>query len=89
MEITETLAKVRELAAALTPVADMAVLLGLSEFELRTILADDNEVSRAYRLERAKAALAVRKRDIELAEAGSPSACAAVAGYYAKLIADD
>lgn len=85
-----TITRVRELTAALTPVADMAILLGIPEFELRTILTDpDNEVSRAYRYERAKVALAIRQRNIDLANAGSPSACDAVADYLTKMLVDD
>ncbi len=75
---------------ALTPISDMAVLMGVPDSYLRTVLLDpDNEITQVYRLTKAQTALAIRKRDIELAEAGSPTAAVAVAAYLKQMTQDE
>lgn len=86
--------KMRKLVGALTPVADMAVLLDMPEGELRDELADPlSPAGKAYRRARAEAALQMRLRDIAFAsDPESPARTAAaanVAAYYAQMTADE
>ena len=78
--------KVRELAAALTTIQDMAVLLGVSEFELREWLHQDRLNENIYRRTLAEIALEIRQRYIELAAAGSPTAAEQVDKYLQQII---
>ncbi len=90
MNKEETLLRVKELSEALTPISDMAILMGVLESELRTVLLDpDNEITKVYRETKAQMALAIRRRDIELAEAGSPTAAVSVASYLKQMTQDE
>lgn len=81
---------VSELASCFTPVTDIAILLDVSELELRTAIADkESPVSKAYHRAKAEAALSIRRRDISLAEAGSPTAADAVREHMLRMEADD
>lgn len=74
----------------LTPIADMAVLLDMHESDLRDILSSaDDDIAKAYRRTKAEVALSVRKRDIEMAAAGSPTAAVTVSNHLAKLLNDE
>lgn len=78
--------RVESLVAQLTPVPDMALLIGISERELRDHLDDlRSPVATAYRSAKARVALKLRLRDIELAEAGSPTAAAEVAAHFRRM----
>ena len=85
----DLLNQIKELAEALTPITEIGVLLELNERELRDdINTIDNPARKAYYTGFAKTALEVRKRNIELSKAGSPSADEAVRGYINKLMRD-
>lgn len=78
--------KIEELAKALTPVPDMAILLGIPESELRMTLSDPcSDVSKAFHKTIAEVALRIRQRDIDLADAGSPTAAEAVSHHLTKM----
>lgn len=74
----------------LTPIGEMALLMGVDERELRDEIDDPlSAASVAYRRAKAQVALAMRQEDIELAKAGSPTAAEAVAAHYRKMIMDE
>ncbi len=88
MEIN--LKELDHLTRNLTPVSDMALLLGVSEVRLRPLLNDlGTPEGQVYRRARAETALRIRKRSIELADAGSPTAAAAVEGYLQAMLMDE
>lgn len=70
------------LVKALTPIADIAVLMDVDETDLRDAIEDPNqEISKVFRRIRAQTTLEMRERNIENMEAGSPSATERVAEY--------
>lgn len=80
----------KELTQALTPVGDIALLLDIPEGELRRELANPkSEIYKAYYTTKAEVALEIRRRDIQLAEDGSPSAADKVAEYLRKMNIDE
>lgn len=82
--------QIRELVAALTPISDIAVLLGMNERELREAIDDyDNPISVAYRKAKAEAALEIRKVNIALAQEGDKEAAEAVANYFLTMTQDE
>lgn len=90
MDRQELKSKVVELTKQLTPICDMAVLLGMAESDLRNELAvPASDVCVAYRRARAEVALEIRQRDIDMAAAGSPTAAENVSHHLAKLLQDD
>lgn len=79
-----------EYTRMLTPIADMAVLLDMPESDLRTLLSNpDDDIAKAFRRTKAEVALDIRKRDIEMAAAGSPTAAVTVSNHLAKILSDD
>ena len=81
---------ISELAVSLTPVSDIAVLLGLDEFDLRETLSDHTHpASVAYRRGKAETRLRLRRNELELAEAGSPLAVAMVKSYMEDMDNDE
>lgn len=77
------------LVRALTPIADIAVLMNVDEVILRDNIEDPNTpVSKAFRRIRAKTALEIRERNIEYMEAGSPSATEKVSEYLKQAFLD-
>lgn len=86
----ERAARIAELTRLLTPVADMALLMDMPERELRELLARPASPERLAGLRaKAEATLSMRQRDIELANAGSPTAAANVSRYLAQMLADE
>lgn len=82
--------QIRELVAALTPISDMAVLLGMNERDLREAIDDcENPISVAYRKAKAEAALEIRKATIALAKEGDKEAAEAVANYFLTMTKDE
>ena len=70
------------LVKALTPIADIAVLMDVDETTLRDAIEDPNqEISKVFRRIRAETTLEMRERHIEYMESGSPSATERVAEY--------
>lgn len=77
------------LVRALTPIADIAVLMNVDEVILRDNIEDPNTpVSKAFRRIRAQTALEIRERNIEDMEAGSPSATEKVSEYLKQAFLD-
>lgn len=82
--------QIRELVAALTPISDMAVLLGMNERDLREAIDDyANPISVAYRKAKAEVALEMRKATIALANEGDKDAAEAVANFYFTTLRDE
>lgn len=82
--------QIRELVAALTPISDMAVLLGMNERDLREAIDDcDNPISLAYRKAKAEIALELRKAQIEMAKNGDKDAAESVAEYFLTMTQDE
>lgn len=82
--------KVAELAAVLTPISDIAVLLGIDEDALRIAIRDHNSaVSRAYRTAKAETALQMRRQELELARVGSPLAAQLTSDYLRTMESDE
>lgn len=85
----EFLDKLKELSEALTPISDMAVLLGMCESELREKLLDPEcKAGAVYRRSIAATALEFRKQEIELAKAASPTAMEAVRQHLKRIQVD-
>ena len=88
--LSERVQEIHNLVALLTPISDMALLLGVHERTLRDELDDlSSPVSQAYREAKAQVALKLRTRDIELAEAGSTTAAENVSSYYRQMLRDE
>lgn len=81
--------KIYEYTKMLTPLSDMAILLDVPESYLRDKIFDDTPEGKAYRKAKADVALEIRRRDIELAEAGSPSAAEKVHQHYITMLSDE
>ena len=89
-DINERTEEISRLVANLTPISDMAILLDVTEIELREALDDPNSpASYAYRDAKARVALQLRERDIELAGAGSPTAAENVSYYFRQMLQDE
>ena len=88
--LSDRVQDVRDLVALLTPIPDMALLLGVDERSLRDEIDDiSSPVSLAYREAKARVALEMRKREIELAEAGSPTASQNIAAYFRQMVSEE
>lgn len=86
---TETLTEIRNLANKLTPITEISVLLGLNEAFLRDDIATVGHPARqAFYEGMASQALEIRKRTLELAAAGSPSADESLKIYLKKMLND-
>lgn len=82
--------QIKELVAALTPISDMAVLLGMNERELRDAIDDcDNPISLDYRKAKAEVALEIRKANIDLAKYGDKDAAEKLAEYFINMTRDE
>ena len=80
--------RIVQLTRELTPIPEMAILLDMSEGQLRAIIDNpENPEYRIFRKALAETANFVRQKDIELYNAGSPSAASAVAGHLQKMMA--
>ena len=86
---TDLLKKIKELASKLTPVTEIGALLELPINELRDEIATvGSPAHQAFYSGMAKTALKIRERDLELAEAGSPSAAEALKDHLRKMMND-
>lgn len=82
--------RIKELAAMLTPVSDIAVLMDVDERRLREIISDKSHpVSIAYRKGKAERASQIRQNELELAEAGSPLAVQLIGTYLRDMDSDE
>lgn len=81
--------EVYRLTRLMTPIADMATLIGVPEMDLRMLLeSPETEEYKLYRKARAEVGVMIRQKNIELAEAGSPTASDAVEYYYKTMLID-
>lgn len=86
----ETIARVAELAAALTPPSDIAALLGIPADMLKAELADSQSPLRAaYLKAKAETALMLRRQEIDFARVGSPFAVQLTETYLRDMTADE
>ena len=82
--------KLTQLTEQLTPLSDMALLLDVPEGDLRDAVSDyEHPASIAYRKAKARLTLQLRQQDLELAEAGSPSAAEALRSHLVKMLQDE
>ena len=89
-DLNQRTEEISDLVSKLTPISDMAILLGVTEIELREALDDPTTpASNAYRTAKALAALQIRERDIELASAGIPTAAENVGYYFRQMLQDE
>lgn len=86
----DMLDRIAGLAAALTPICEIAALLDLNEDMLRLAINDrTSPVRNVYLKAKAKTALKLRKQEIELAEVGSPLAVQLTSTYLRDMQADE
>ena len=86
----EVLDSIAELAAALTPISEIAALLDIIEEMLRLAINDKSSpVRKVYIKAKAKTALKLRKQEIELAEVGSPLAVQLTSSYLRDMQTDE
>lgn len=89
-DINERTEEISDLVSKLTPISDMAILLGVTEIELREALDDPTSpASYAYRDAKARVALRIRERDIENASTGDTTAAENVSLYYRQMLQDE
>ncbi len=89
-DLSEYIDEIRNYVKELTPISDMALLLNVDERRLRDAIDDlSSPVSQAYRQAKAQVALELRRRDIELAEAGSSTAADEVNAHFRRMIRDE
>ncbi|MBR4553075.1 MAG: hypothetical protein IKO20_05115 [Bacteroidaceae bacterium] len=90
MMINIDLDELTKLTEQMTPISDIALLLDIPEGDLRDAVSDhESPVSIAYRKAKARLTLQMRQQDIELAEAGSPSATEAMRSHLLKMLQDE
>ncbi len=86
----ETVSRIEELAALLTPVRDIAAIMELDEDMLRLELATKGSpVRAAYLRAKARTALEMRRQELELARIGSPLAVQLTASYLSDMTSDE
>lgn len=74
----------------MTPISDMALLLGMDEIELRDAIDEyESPISIAYRKAKAEVALEIRKANIALAREGDKDAAERVAEYFLNMTRDE
>lgn len=82
----DLLKRISELAGQLTPVSEIAVLLDIDEVTfLDDVITPGHEARRAYMHGYAKTANEIRKRNLDLAAAGSPAADEALRSYLRRM----
>ena len=76
MKLTpDQITKIKEYASKFLPISDIALLLEVPAWELKTeIMCDTTEASVAYRKGKAEAKLELHSQEFELAKIGSPQA---------------
>lgn len=89
-DLSEYIDEIENYVKELTPISDMALLLNVDERRLRDAIDDlSSQVSIAYRKAKAQVALGLRRRDIELAEAGSSTAADEVNAHFRRMLRDE
>ena len=86
---TDLLKKIRELAKQLTPASEIAYLIGVDEVAfLDDIITPGNPARREYMTGFAETANEIRKRNLDLAAAGSPAADEALRSYLRRMMTE-
>lgn len=89
-DLNQRTEEISDLVSKLTPISDMAILLGVTEIELREVLDDPTSpASYAYRDAKARVALRIRERDIEKASNGDTTAAENVGYYFRQMLQDE
>ena len=85
-----TVERVKELAGDLTPITEIAALIGCDEDRLRLALTDkQSPLRQVYMKAKAETAHRLRKRELELADVGSPLAVQLAHNYLRDMAADE
>ena len=86
----ETVARIVELARDLTPITEIAALIDYDEDKLRLALTDKGSpLRKVYLKAKAETAHRLRKRELELADVGSPLAVQLTHNYLRDMAADE
>lgn len=85
-----TVERIMELAGDLTPITEIAAIIGYDEDKLRLALTDKRSPLRqVYLKAKAETAHRLRKRELELADVGSPLAVQLTHNYLRDMSADE
>lgn len=86
----EQLTEIESLAAKLTPISDIAILMGLDTDVLKMDIKDTSSfVSGCYRRGKAATAMKLREQEIDLAMVGSPLAVQLTSSYLTDMSIDE
>lgn len=86
----EQVQRIADLAAALTPITEIAALIDADEDKLRMAITDkQSPLRQVYIRAKAETALAYRKRELELSQMGSPLAVQQVNIFLRDMAADE
>ena len=86
----ETVARIVELARDLTPITEIAAPIDYDEDKLRLALTDKRSpLRKVYLKAKAETAHRLRKRELELADVGSPLAVQLTHNYLRDMAADE
>ncbi len=86
----EQLIEIERLASKLTPISDIAILMGLDTGVLKMEMKDSSSlVSEYYRRGKATTAMKLREQEIELAMVGSPLAVQLTSSFLTDMSIDE
>lgn len=86
----EQIEAIKELASCLTPIPEIAILMGVDLDTLRLDIRNrETLVSQTYHYAKASTAMQLRKQEIELAKVGSPLAVQLTNGYLLNMDSDE
>lgn len=86
----DTVQRISDLAAALTPISEIATLVDVDEDKLRRAIVDKNSpLRKVYLKAKAETAHRLRVRELELADVGSPLAVQLTHNYLRDMTADE
>ncbi len=85
-----TVEHIMDLAGDLTPITEIAALIGYDEDKLRLALTDKRSpLRKVYLKAKAETAHRLRRRELELADVGSPLAVQLAHNYLRNMAADE
>lgn len=85
-----TVEHIMDLAGDLTPITEIAALIGYDEDKLRMALTDKRSpLRKVYLKAKAETAHRLRRRELELADVGSPLAVQLAHNYLRDMAADE
>lgn len=86
----EQLIEIERLASKLTPISDIAILMGLDTGVLKMEMKDSSSlVSEYYRRGKATTAMKLREQEIDLAMVGSPLAVQLTSSFLTDMSIDE